>query len=41
MKSIQIFDVNYEMIVEVSKKSKREPEAVIEEAIQVAFNRKK
>ena len=39
MKSIQISNVHYEMLVEVSKKTKRKPEAVIEEAIQVAYNR--
>ena len=41
MKSIQISKVHYEMLVKVFKKTKRKAEADIEEAIKVAFYRKK
>jgi len=40
MKSIQISNVHYEMLVTIAKKAKRKPADYVEEFIQVQFNSK-
>ena len=40
MKSIQISKVHYEMLVTISKRLRMKPEAMLEELIQIQFNKK-
>jgi hypothetical protein len=40
MKSIQLSKVHYEMLVTIAKRLRMKPEAMVEELIQVQFNKK-
>ena len=40
MKSIQISNPHYQMLMEVAKRSKLKPQQYVEEMIQVQFNKK-
>ena len=41
MKQIKLSDVHYEMMLEVAKKRRVKPENLLEEFIQVEYNKKK